>query len=81
MKGIVISYVYDLPGVDGKYVNDMPRAYRQHEVPNVRDEMAIEAQVRAERTDVSANSVLDWHGSQLAKPATAAPKALASMVY
>jgi hypothetical protein len=62
-------------------VNDMPRAYRQHEVPNVCDEVAIEAQVRAERTDVSANSVLDWHGSQLAKPATAAPKALPSLVY
>jgi hypothetical protein len=60
MKGIVISYVYDLPGVDGEVVNDMPRAYRQHEVPNVRDEVAIEAQVRAERTDVSASSVLEW---------------------
>lgn len=60
MKGIVISYVYDVPGVDGEVVNDMPRSFRQHEVANVHDKAAITAQVRAERTDVPAGSIVDW---------------------
>jgi hypothetical protein len=60
MKGTVISYVYDVPGVDGEVVNDMPRSFRQHEVANIYDSEAITAQVRAERTDVSAGSIVDW---------------------
>jgi hypothetical protein len=60
LKGTVISYVYDAPGVRGEVVDDMPRAYRQHNVPNVHDDVAIEAQVRAERTDVPDGSFVDW---------------------
>ena len=60
MQGTVISYIYDVPGADGEVVNDMPRSYRQHMVANVHDEMAIAAQVRAERTDVPEGSFVDW---------------------
>lgn len=60
MKGYVISYIYDAPGVDGEVVNDMPRSYRQHDVPNIHDEVAIAAQVHAERTDVPEGSFVDW---------------------
>lgn len=60
MKGTVISYVYDVPGVRGEVVNDMPREYRQHLVADVHDSVAITAQVRAERTDVPEGSFVDW---------------------
>jgi hypothetical protein len=60
MKGYVISYVYDAPGVKGEVVNDMPRAYRQHFVPDIHDTDAISAQVRSERDDVPDGSYLDW---------------------
>ena len=60
MKGIVISYVYDAPGVDGEVVNDMPRSYRQHLVANVYDSAAITKQVKAERGNVPKGSFVDW---------------------
>lgn len=60
MQGTVISYVYDAPGVRGEVVNDMPRSFRQHEVADVHDPVAITAQVRAERTDVPEGSFVDW---------------------
>lgn len=60
MQGTVISYIYDVPGVDGEVVDDMPRSYRQHMVADVRDSVAITAQVRAERTDVPEGSFVDW---------------------
>jgi hypothetical protein len=60
MSGTVISYVYDVPGVNGEYVDDMPRSFRQHEVANIYDSEAITAQVRAERTDVPDGSFVDW---------------------
>lgn len=60
MNGTVISYIYDVSGARGEVVNDMPRAYRQHEVANIYDSEAITAQVRAERTDVPDGSFIDW---------------------
>jgi hypothetical protein len=60
MKGTVISYVYDVSGADGKVMNDMPYAYRQHEVPNIYDADAISAQVQSERGDVPPGSRLTW---------------------
>lgn len=60
MKGYVISYIYDLPGVDGEVVDDMPRSYRQHEVPDIYDKEAIDAQIRNERTDVPLGSYVEW---------------------
>jgi hypothetical protein len=60
MKSTVISYVYDVPDADGEVVNDMPRAYRQHDVPNIHDDDAISAQVQSERGDVPTGSYLAW---------------------
>ena len=60
MNGYVISYIYDVSCDLGEVVDDMPRAYRQHDVPNIHDEVAIAAQVRAERTDVPEGSFVDW---------------------
>jgi hypothetical protein len=58
--GYVISYIYDLPGVEGEVVNDMPRAYRQHQVPNIHDDEAIDTQVRNERGDVPTGTRIEW---------------------
>lgn len=60
MQGTVISYIYDVPGVEGEVVNDMPREYRQHLVADVHNFEAVTAQVRAERTDVPEGSFVDW---------------------
>lgn len=60
MKGYVISYIYDVPGVEGEVVNDMPRSYRQHEVPDLYDTEAVTHQVLEERTDVPEGSFVDW---------------------
>ena len=60
MKGIVISYVYDAPGVDGEVVNDMPCSYRQHLVADVYDSAAITKQVKTERGNVPKGSFVDW---------------------
>jgi hypothetical protein len=59
-SGCVISYIYDLPGVDGEVVDEMPRLYHQHIVPNINDPGAIDAQVRDERGDVPAGAYLEW---------------------
>ena len=60
MKGCVFSYIYDIPGVDGEVVNDMPREFRQHDVPDVYNVEAINAQVRGDRPDVPVYSFLTW---------------------
>ena len=60
MQGTVISYIYDVSCDLGEVVDDMPHSYRQHTVANVHDEVAIAAQVRAERTDVPEGSFVDW---------------------
>lgn len=60
MNGTVISYIYDRPDVCGEVVNDMPREYRLHQVPDVLDVEAVTAQVQAERTDVPEGSFVDW---------------------
>lgn len=59
-KGYVISYIYDIPNVNGEVVNDMPRDYRQHEVPSIDDDEAINAQVLRERADLPSGSYLEW---------------------
>lgn len=60
MKGTVISYIYDIPDTHSRLEDGMPRAYRQHYVPNLFDTEAIAQQVITERGNVPAGSVLDW---------------------
>lgn len=60
MKGTVISYIYDIPDTHTPLKDGMPRAYRQHHVPNLHDTEAIAQQVITERGTVPSGSVLDW---------------------
>jgi hypothetical protein len=55
MNGTVISYVYNLSDFA-----DMPREYRQHEVADINDTEAINAQVKADRGNMPANLFLGW---------------------
>jgi hypothetical protein len=55
MNWTVISYVYNPSDFA-----DMPREYRQHNVPNIHDTDAICAQVRRERGDVPDSCCIDW---------------------
>jgi hypothetical protein len=60
MPQLIHSYIIDVPTVQGEWVNDSPRGWRQHLVEDVSQPGVVMEQIIRERGNVPVGSVIEW---------------------